>query len=60
MLLVTGATGRMGGAILRHGPGPMRAGTRSIRPIQGADEVARFGAGDLLDRAKQERRPLSP
>ena len=48
MLFVTGATGRMGGAVLRHVPGPHRAGSRSADAAEGASETVRF---DLADAA---------
>ncbi len=46
MLFVMGATGRMGGAVLRHAGGPVRAGTRSGAPVAGAAETARFDLDD--------------
>lgn len=46
MLFVMGATGRMGGAVLRHATGPVRAGTRSGAPVAGAAETVPF---DLTD-----------
>ena len=46
MLFVTGATGRMGGAVVRHASGPVRAGSRSPRPVPGAAETARFDLDD--------------
>ena len=46
MLLVMGATGRMGGAVLRHGRGPVRAASRSARPVAGADETVRLDLED--------------
>lgn len=42
MLFVMGATGRMGGAVLRHAAGRVRAGTRSGAPVDGAAETVRF------------------
>jgi uncharacterized protein YbjT (DUF2867 family) len=46
MLFVMGATGRMGGAVLRHATGPVRAGTRSGSPVSGATETVRFDLDD--------------
>jgi uncharacterized protein YbjT (DUF2867 family) len=46
MLFVMGATGRMGGAALRHAEGSVRAGTRSGRPVPGASETVRFDLDD--------------
>ena len=48
MIFVTGASGRMGGAVLRHAAGWMRtrAGTRSGRDVTGADETRRFDIDD--------------
>jgi uncharacterized protein YbjT (DUF2867 family) len=46
MLFVMGATGRMGGAVLRHADGPTRAASRSGRPVAGATETVRFDLED--------------
>lgn len=46
MLFVMGATGRMGGAVLRHGTRRVRAGTRSGAPVDGAAETVRFDLDD--------------
>lgn len=46
MLFVMGATGRMGGAVLRHATGRVRAGTRSGAPVEGATETVRFDLDD--------------
>ncbi len=42
MLFVMGATGRMGGAVLRHAATRTRAASRSGRPVEGADETVLF------------------
>lgn len=42
MLFVIGATGRMGGAVLRHWTGPCRAGTRDGHPVEGAAGAVSF------------------
>ena len=41
-----GATGRMGGAVLRHADGPKRAGTRSGTTVADASETVRFDLDD--------------
>lgn len=46
MLFVMGATGRMGGAVLRHAAGPARAATRSGAPFEGAEQTVRFDLDD--------------
>ena len=48
MIFITGASGRMGGAVLDHASGriPTRAGARSARPIPGATETVRFDLDD--------------
>ena len=46
MLFVMGATGRMGGAVLRHAACRVRAGTRSGAPVGGAAEAVRFDLDD--------------
>ena len=46
MLFVSGATGRMGGAVLRHVPGPKRAGSRSATHVDGASETVPFDMND--------------
>jgi uncharacterized protein YbjT (DUF2867 family) len=46
MLLVMGATGRMGGAVLRHVAGPTRAASRSGRTVAGAAENVAFDLDD--------------
>lgn len=48
MLFVMGATGRMGGAVLRHAAGKTRAASRSGHLVPGTNETARF---DLEDSA---------
>ncbi|PRY93794.1 uncharacterized protein YbjT (DUF2867 family) [Hasllibacter halocynthiae] len=42
MIFVMGASGRMGGSVLRHADGPKRAGTPSGRPVEGAAETVPF------------------
>ncbi|TDL75255.1 SDR family NAD(P)-dependent oxidoreductase [Palleronia sediminis] len=46
MLFVMGATGRMGGAVIRHAERPVRAASRSGRPVAGAAQTARFDLDD--------------
>ena len=46
MLFVMGSTGRMGGAVLRHATGRVRAATRSGAPVDGADDTVRFDLED--------------
>ena len=46
MLFVMGATGRMGGAVLRHAAVRVRAGTRSGRAVDGAAQTVRFDLDD--------------
>lgn len=46
MLFVMGATGRMGGAVLNHARGRVRAGTRSGAPVAGAAETVPFDLDD--------------
>lgn len=51
MLFVMGATGRMGGAVLRHAETPVRAGTRSGAPVEAAAETVRFDLDDAATHA---------
>jgi uncharacterized protein YbjT (DUF2867 family) len=46
MLFITGASGRMGGAVLRHVEMSTRAGTRSGASVIGAGETVPFDLSD--------------
>lgn len=51
MLFVTGATGRMGGAVIAQADRLCRAGSRSGRQVEGAAETVRFDLDDAATHA---------